>query len=73
MSDMYTSWTPNDLPAKFTDKFEITDTGLEASTSSRTLFKVVCKECGIRLHPCTTWPTAYVERHVCGQIDLTNI
>lgn len=64
MSDMFTSWKPEDLPSWVPkDRYEITATKLTGMNSGRTRFKVVCKVCQKQIHEATTDPNSWIKYH----------
>jgi hypothetical protein len=60
---MWESWDESELSDRQRVKYEITDTGREASYTCKTLFKVVCRTCGTLVHGATTSPTAQINMH----------
>lgn len=63
-NDVFKSWDESQWkPTIPRDRYEITDTGQEASYSMRSLFKVVCTKCGQVLTEFTTAPDRIVEYH----------
>jgi len=63
MSNVFKTWTYDDLPPHLRDQYLCERTGEYGSYSGRDRFKVTCKKCGALVHAGTTGPTSWIGRH----------